>query len=165
MTRLELVTSSLPRMCSTTWAISANRTTCECLNIIHKELPFCQHLIWIRRGFYVNNFQRSVKQGCFKSIFHELGTKTKKYTFLSLRISGYFTKEPQIQFHIYKKSSVSCANSQKCNNNIVTYTYCMSKYYKLPVKRILNLQELREKCIILSYYIEGFCALFIIFLV
>lgn len=104
-----------------------------------------------------------MKQGCFKSIFHELGTKTKKYTFLSLRISGYFTKEPQIQFHIYKKSSVSCANSQKCNNNIVTYTYCMSKYYKLPVKRILNLQELREKSIIMSYYIEGFCALFIIF--
>ena len=32
----------------------------------------------------------------------------------------------------------------------------MSKYYKLPVKRILNLQELREKCIIMSYYIEGF---------
>lgn len=39
----------------------------------------------------------------------------------------------------------------------------MSKYYKLPVKRILNLQELREKSIIMSYYIEGFCALFIVF--
>ena len=164
--RLELPTSSLPRMCSTTWAISANRTTCECLNIIHKELPFCQHLIWIRRGFYANNFQRSAKQGRFKSIFPELGTKTKKYTFFKLtHIRILYKNNRKFQFHIYKKSSVSCANSQKCNNNIVTYTYCMSKYYKLPVKRILNLQELREKCIILSYYIEGFCALFIIFLV
>lgn len=34
----------------------------------------------------------------------------------------------------------------------------MSKYDKLIVKKILNLQELSEKCIIISYYIEGFCA-------
>ena len=111
--RLELPTSSLPRMCSTTWAISANRTTCECLNIIHKELPFCQHLIWIRRGFYVNNFQRSAKQGCFKSIFPELGTKTKKYTFFSLRISGYFTKTTANFNFTYAKSCLFLVRTHK----------------------------------------------------
>lgn len=89
--------------------------------------------------------------------------KQKIYFFKLTHIRILYKNNRKFQFHMHKKSSVSCANSQKCNNNIVTYTYCMSKYYKLPVKRILNLQELSEKCIILSYYIEGFCALFIIF--
>ena len=111
--RLELPTSSLPRMCSTTWAISANRTTCECLNIIHKELPFCQHLIWIRRGFYVNNFQRSAKQGCFKSIFPELGTKTKKYTFFKLTHIRILYKNNRKFNFTYTKSRLFLVRTHK----------------------------------------------------
>ena len=111
--RFELPTSSLPRMCSTTWAISANRTTCECLNIIHKELPFCQHLIWIRRGFYVNNFQRSAKQGCFKSIFPELGTKTKKYTFFKLTHIRILYKNNRKFNFTYTKSRLFLVRTHK----------------------------------------------------
>ena len=111
--RLELPTSSLPRMCSTTWAISANRTTCECLNIIHKELPFCQHLIWIRRGFYVNNFQRSAKQGRFKSIFPELGTKTKKYTFFKLTHIRILYKNNREFNFTYTKSRLFLVRTHK----------------------------------------------------
>ena len=111
--RLELPTSSLPRMCSTTWAISANRTTCECLNIIHKELPFCQHLIWIRRGFYVNNFQRSAKQGRFKSIFPELGTKTKKYTFFKLTHIRILYKNNRKFNFTYTKSRLFLVRTHK----------------------------------------------------